>query len=289
MFNPLSEDAEKLLEELLVSNDPQLLTEEKFKAFETKFEEDLYLRKLYQKLKDNGILFFNWADNIAFGVQVLIPATKYFKEKQESKTGKFDNLEMLIFEILFQYKKAGLSSDNLTLECNIKFLDMPGSSRKELFEKLKKMNLISYFSLDGQRKAKVILEPSIFTYFDEKEKHIEEQESQKASRHTFYIGTLNANGSNFVLGNVFDTSFNIDNSIHTIEKQIDENGDTEKEELRQLLKEAEEIINNIKSSRSIPQNKGFFEKLSTHLSKHGWFYSAIVGLLGEAGLSLLGM
>ena len=119
---------------------------------------------------------------------------------------------------------------------------------------------------------------------------MDEQSTQKSiPNQTFNIGTLNAKDSNFVLGNVFDTSFNIDNSIHTIEKQIDEKGDTEKEELRQLLKEAEEIINNIKSSRFIPKNKGFFDKLSTHLAKHGWFYSAIIGLLGEAGLYLLGM
>jgi len=55
------------------------------------------------------------------------------------------------------------------------------------------------------------------------------------------------------------------------------------------LNEAKEIINEISETKEITPKKSFMEKLNNHLSKHGWFYGAIVGLLGTALLTVLGL
>lgn len=129
-------------------------------------------------------------------------------------------------------------------------------------------------------------------YFEDKEKFIEEQKRKELGKTTngnvYNIGSINADGSNVVLGNVFDTTFNIDNSITNIENQIEKDGGEDKEILKELLAEAKEIIEEIQETRRIPKRKGFFDKLSNHLEKHGWFYGAIIGLVGQAGLALVG-
>ena len=80
----------------------------------------------------------------------------------------------------------------------------------------------------------------------------------------------------------------MDNSIHQIEQAIDEKGGEDKEELHELLDEVKELIENIQLSRAIPKQKKLFEKISNHMEKHGWFYGAVVQLLGTAALGLLG-
>ena len=77
-------------------------------------------------------------------------------------------------------------------------------------------------------------------------------------------------------------------SIHQIEQAIDEKGGEDKEELHEVLDEVKELIENIQSSRSIPKQKRLFEKITHHMEKHGWFYGAVIQLLGAAALGLLG-
>ena len=67
-----------------------------------------------------------------------------------------------------------------------------------------------------------------------------------------------------------------------------EKGGEDKEELHELLDEVKELIENIQSSRAIPKQKKLFEKISNHMEKHGWFYGAVVQLLGTAALGLIG-
>ena len=84
------------------------------------------------------------------------------------------------------------------------------------------------------------------------------------------------------------STFTVDNSIHQIEQAIDEKGGEDKEELHEVLDEVKELIENIQSSRSIPKQKRLFEKITHHMEKHGWFYGAVIQLLGTAALGLLG-
>ena len=106
---------------------------------------------------------------------------------------------------------------------------------------------------------------------------MEKAKSEKEKQ--FNIGSIIANGSNLVLGDVINSALSIDNSTSLIEQ--------EKEELRELLEEVKELIENMQDSRHIPKNKGLFSKLSNHLEKHGWFYGEVVGLLGSAVMQML--
>ena len=67
-----------------------------------------------------------------------------------------------------------------------------------------------------------------------------------------------------------------------IEEQIDKKceSDVEKIELKELLEEAQEIIENINDTNKIEKRKNFFNKLVEHFDKHGWFYGEIVNLFG---------
>lgn len=127
------------------------------------------------------------------------------------------------------------------------------------------------------------------TYF-ERESEYEKMQKQSYGI-TYNIGTVNPTESNIVFGDSNNSTFNIDNSIKEfekkIEKDIDELGGDDKEELKELFEEAKELIENIKSTRQVPKNKGFFKRLNEHVVKHGWFYGAILQLMGTEALALL--
>lgn len=127
------------------------------------------------------------------------------------------------------------------------------------------------------------------TYF-ERESEYEKMQKQSQGT-TVNINTLNATGSNIVFGDSNNSTFNIDNSIKELEKKIendiDKLGGDDKEELKELFEEAKELIENIKLTRQVPKNKGFFKRLNEHVVKHGWFYGAILQLMGTEALALL--
>lgn len=125
--------------------------------------------------------------------------------------------------------------------------------------------------------------PSAFSYFEDKQTALDRQDKREKERQQSII-----NYGNLVFGNVSGSTLTVDNSIHQIEQAIDEKGGEDKEELHELLGEIKELIENIQSSRVIPKQKRLFEKISNHMEKHGWFYGAVVQLLGTAALGLLG-
>lgn len=153
------------------------------------------------------------------------------------------------------------------------------------FEKLKLYGAISDYNIWIANVWEVTLTPQGISYFEDKERAMEKEKSEKENQ--FNIGSIIATGSNFVFGNVMNSTLSIDNSTSRIEQDIEEKGGEEKEELRELLKEVKELIENMQDSRFIPKNKGLFSKLSDHLEKHGWFYGEIVGLLGSAVMQML--
>ena len=150
------------------------------------------------------------------------------------------------------------------------------------FEKLKLYGVVAFAEIYLNGNWEANLTPQGITYFEDKEKAEEKERASQKSN--INIGSIVANGSNLILGDVINSSLSVDNSIQRIEQEIEEKGGEDAEELRALLDEVKELIENIQESRHVPKNKGLFMKLSNHLEKHGWFYGEVIGLLGAAVL-----
>ena len=153
------------------------------------------------------------------------------------------------------------------------------------FEKLKMYGMVSNSGVWIGGMWEATLTPQGITYFEDKERAMEKAKSEKEKQ--FSIGSIIANGSNFVLGDVINSALSIDNSTSRIEQEIEEKGGEDQDELRELLDEVKELIENMQDSRHIQKNKGLFSKLSNHLEKHGWFYGEVVGLLGSTVMQML--
>ena len=126
--------------------------------------------------------------------------------------------------------------------------------------------------------------PPAFSYFDDKEQALQKQ---KRNQEELKMQSI-VNYGNIVFGDVSGSTLSVDNSIHEIERAIEEQGGDDKAELYELLDEVKELIENMQTSRSIPKQKKLFQKLSDHMAKHGWFYGAVVQLLGTAAFGMLG-
>ena len=63
---------------------------------------------------------------------------------------------------------------------------------------------------------------------------------------------------------------------------------TTKTGINRIIRRAKEIIENFEKTSHIDKRRKFFNKISNHLSKHGWFYAEIVSLLGQTAIKLLG-
>ncbi|MVB12077.1 hypothetical protein CAFE_28080 [Caprobacter fermentans] len=98
------------------------------------------------------------------------------------------------------------------------------------------------------------------------------------------IGSIYAPGAIINFGNMSASTISIDNSVHEIEKLIEEKGDDDKAELYAILEETKAIVRESIDKKQLISKPGFIERLTTHLSKHGWFYGAILQLLGTAFL-----
>lgn len=151
------------------------------------------------------------------------------------------------------------------------------------FEKLSLYGVISAPTLWVGAMWEATITPQGFSYFENKEKALQQEEEQKKMSY----GNI-TNYGNIVFGNVSNSTLTVDNSIHEIEKMIDDHGGEDKEALLELLEEVKELLENIQSSRNIPKRKKLFERISDHVAKHGWFYGAIVQLLGTATITMLG-
>ncbi len=126
--------------------------------------------------------------------------------------------------------------------------------------------------------------PPALVYFESKKKALHQQEEEKKK---MTYGNI-TNYGNMIFGNVSNSTLTVDNSIHEIERMIDEHGGEDKEELLEVLEEVKELLENMQTSRNIPKQKRLFQRISDHVAKHGWFYEAIVQLLGTAALTMLG-
>lgn len=124
------------------------------------------------------------------------------------------------------------------------------------------------------------------TYFEREKKYMDRIES--SSTPIVNIENLTNTGV-FNTGNIENTNITIDNSIEQITQEIEQKANNEdKEELKQLLEEIKDYIDNIKTTKQITKNTGLFKRLGTHFEKYQWFYSKIVQSLGDATILLMG-
>ena len=149
-------------------------------------------------------------------------------------------------------------------------------------EKLTQYGMIGGLMLFNNGGMLDLLPPSL-SYFEDKEAALERQAKREEESGKYIV-----NYGNMVFGNVSGSTLTVDNSIHQIEQAIEEHGGEDKEELYDLLEEVKELISNIEVSRTIPKQKKLFERISDHLEKHGWFYGAVVQLLGTAAFNMIG-
>ena len=125
------------------------------------------------------------------------------------------------------------------------------------------------------------------TYFEREEKYFKRM--KESANNTYNVGNIYADGSNVVIGDVINSSLNIDNSYTRIENRIEQECNQEdKLEIKELLEETKEIIDNMKKNGSIGQRKSFFKRLTDHACKYGWLYAEIVNLIGNAAIGIIG-
>ena len=107
-----------------------------------------------------------------------------------------------------------------------------------------------------------------------------------ASTNGFAIA--NADGSSFFLTKICNMSFTIENAVDEIKKLIDDHGGDKKAQMHLVLEDSKEIIEEIRQTRRLPKRKRFFVEVLTYSQDYGWFCSAIISLIGRAGLTMLG-
>ena len=149
-------------------------------------------------------------------------------------------------------------------------------------EKLTQYGMIGGLMLFDNGGMLELLPPAL-SYFEDKEAALERRAKREEEREKNIV-----NYGNMIYGNVTGSTLTVDNSIHQIERAIEEHGGKDKEELYDILEEVKELISNIEVSRTIPKQKKLFERISDHLEKHGWFYGAVVQLLGTAAFKIIG-
>lgn len=178
---------------------------------------------------------------------------------------------------------------DINREVRGKYEIFPDAYRNTLsleFEKLSMYGMISGHRIWIGAMWELYITQAGLTYFENKERAIEE-DKKKSQTAGLSIGSIVAHGSQFFFGDVNDSTLSIDNRISQIEQLIDEKGGEDAAELKALLAEVQEMLENIKDSRFIPKNSSLFTRLSNHFAKHGWFYGSMVTLFGTYAMQLI--
>lgn len=193
-----------------------------------------------------------------------------------------DNEKELLKEIIEIEKNNGNISELLANKVNEDKNDIT----RGIIGSLKTNGLLNVIWADGTVYNAVLTQPGR-TYFEREEKYFKRM--KESASNTYNVGNIYADGSNVVIGDVINSSLNIDNSYTRIENRIEQECDQEdKLEIKELLEEAKEIIDNMKKNGSIGQRKSFFKRLTDHACKYGWLYAEIVNLIGNAAIGIIG-
>ena len=128
-------------------------------------------------------------------------------------------------------------------------------------------------------------------YFADEQKHLGIMQAEKYKWSASQLDGAQADDEpeqSFIIDDALDAQFNIERPILRINERIEIDGGDEKNELLELLSEVKEMLIDINDTRRLPHRKSFANDLRKQKKKHYWFYVAIISLIGQAGLSLIG-
>ena len=227
--------------------------------------------------------FEQWLDG--WSVVLNQEGIEYFEKKgmrKELFEELADNEKELLKEIIEIEKNNGNISEFLVNKVNEDKNDIT----RGIIGSLKTNGLLNLIWADGTVYNAVLTQPGR-TYFEREEKYFKRM--KESANNTYNVGNIYADGSNVVIGDVINSSLNIDNSYTRIENRIEQECNQEdKLEIKELLEETKEIIDNMKKNGSIGQRKSFFKRLTDHACKYGWLYAEIVNLIGNAAIGIIG-
>lgn len=160
--------------------------------------------------------------------------------------------------------------------------------------KRQKEAVVSFFD---KRKSLLVEESQVkdvaFGYWKElhfiDESKVEQKKKEREAQPMSFlpIGSIYAPGGVVNFGSISASPISIDNSIYEIEKQIEELGGEDKAELTAFLEETKTMVEEYINAKQITPKPGFLERLNNHVVKHGWFYGAILQLVGTAALNII--
>lgn len=243
---------------------------------------------IFMKLRLSGVITGEKRYLSGWNLYLTPNGKTYFEDKKKCLNRREEmfyklpsNSRKLLNEILESDEPAEMLAERFE-GCNSK----EDSKLRAIIGELSEKGLIKVFWADDVPDY-IEISNSGRTYFEKEDDYIKNQHESFGT--TVNIGTLNATGSNVVVGDAINSKLSVDNSIREIEKKIDELGGADSKVLKELLEEAKDIIENIKITRQIPKNKSFFNRINEHVVKHGWFYGAVIQLLGTEAMTLLKM
>ena len=227
--------------------------------------------------------FEQWLDG--WSVVLNQEGIEYFEKKgmrKELFEELADNEKELLKEIIEIEENNGNISEFLANRVNKDEKDIV----RGIICELKANGLINVSWASNTVNNAVLTQPGR-TYFEREEKYFKRM--KESANNTYNVGNIYADGSNVVIGDVINSSLNIDNSYTRIENRIEQECNQEdKLEIKELLEETKEIIDNMKKNGSIGQRKSFFKRLTDHACKYGWLYAEIVHLIGNAAIGIIG-
>ena len=220
------------------------------------------VNNIIENLKLNGYISSSLNVMRGWNVTLTPEALEYF-DKKGRRTELFSILVNDEEKLLTDIIKIDNRNDNITEFLQEKIRNDQKNIFRGMIGTLKNNGLIN-----GLWASNTIWNVSVTqagrSYFERKELY----NKNALNNNSTYIN------STVFTGNITNSTINIDNKISNIQKQINEkcNDEYEKQELLELIEET----------------KKFFNKISNHLSKNGWFYAEIVNLLGQTAIKLLG-
>ena len=194
------------------------------------------------------------------------------------------NAEELLKILLKMYKKV--NSYKIQADYN----EIPEGYRNGLsriLDTLQQYGIIFNYRMFMGGGFQFTLSPQALTYFEDKEKTLEQEKERQKMAQNINIQNLTATGSNINFGSILNSTLTAQNIVSEIEKQIEEKGGDDKAELKDLLEEVKELCESIKVNNPLPNRVTLMTKISKHFEKHNWFYGSIVQLLGTAAMSAM--
>lgn len=205
---------------------------------------------------------------------VLTPAAFKYYNKKGSRKELFSELATIDKDFLKEIIEKDNKKENLVEFLKTKIENDSDDTIREIIGVLRSNGLLNVLWADNTI-CEAKLTHNGKTFF-EREKNYKEEMKLNST----YI---NAQNSNIFMGNIVNSTININNALNNIKNDIETKctSDEEKEELQELLEEAKEIIDNYNQTNCLTKRSGFFKKLVSHFDKHGWFYAEIVNLFGQ--------